>query len=69
MPANNLPTVFDSDDFIRAWAVQRGKHGGLKAFIYLHDPTECEHHKMAVIHYDRPGYPVERVFKIPKGRL
>ena len=72
MPSSRLPVSSDSDEAIREWARQMGKANMPKAFVYLGDAPRPGQQLMAVIHYNRPGQPVERICKpiteLPPGK-
>jgi len=54
------PWASSTDDEIIAWAERNLKPVCPRAYVPLNNITLFYTSDMAVIHFDRPGYPVER---------
>ena len=56
-----FPTVNDSDEDIVSWVRARGNRLYPKHFIDRREAVSPDQPNIALIHFDRPGTPVERI--------
>ena len=60
----DFPTVNDSDEDLVAWVRARGNNLYPKHFVDLREAVSSDQPDIALIHFDLPGTPVERIKRV-----